>query len=315
MAGIGVVLNTKAGKKKFGFRGHAREKLAFLLGDLGCIKETKEIEEIEEVANFFCDRDVDILGIVGGDGSNHYILDTFLKVYKNKPLPKVALLCGGTHNAHALSIGVKGPPDRLLQNIVHKQKTQENFTTTQRILIQVDDGQRVHYGFTMASGFMNRFYEELIEKQNDSAMKVATLLGSWVGSFVVGGQRIREIFALEPAHVRAGNTQLDWTSINGFSASSMEKLGLGFTPYALASKTPTTFHAGVLRIEPGAFIRLLWDYKRGVVPKHPDTFTQAVDILLIESEKKISYVFDGELFTGTEKMKITSGPSLDLIVL
>ena len=89
MPGIGIILNRNAGKKR-AFRGQIGEKLAFVLGDPGSLKETSSIDEIDDVAKAFLDREIDILGIGGGDGSNHYTLTTFIKTYGERPLPRVA---------------------------------------------------------------------------------------------------------------------------------------------------------------------------------------------------------------------------------
>jgi diacylglycerol kinase family enzyme len=314
MAGIGVVLNRNAGKKTVAFRGQVGEKLGFVLGDPDSLRETSRIEQIEDVIHSFRERQIDVLGISGGDGSNHYVLDTCHRVYGDAPLPRIAFLCGGTHNAHALSIGVRGTPEKLLQNIMRKYHTRARFDLTHRVLMRVDDGVRVHTGFSLGAGFLFRFYEELVMRQDDSPAKVAGLLAAWIGSFLTGGKRIAKIFELEPARVELGGQELGWTMCNGFSASSMEKLGLGFTPYPRASETPTTFQAGALRIKTGAFLKLMWAFRRGVVPLHPDFHSDITDRAVIEAERPISYVFDGELFRGSERLEVSVARRIELIV-
>ncbi len=314
MAGVGVILNRNAGRKGLPFRGNIGKKLAFVMGDPGSLKETSEIHEIDDVIRSFRKRDIDVLGISGGDGSNHYVLDACERIYGEDAFPKIAFLCGGTHNAHAMSIGVKGSPEKLLQNILRTYHRKDPFTITHRVLMRVDDGLRVHHGFSMAGGFMYRFYEEMVSHQDDSPVHVAKRLALWIGSFSVGGLRIKKLFRTEPATVWVGDSKLDWTELNAFSASSMEKLGLGFTPYPRASETPTTFQAGVLRINPYVWIKFMWYFKNGTIPKHPDLYIDITDRLVIETQEPISYVFDGELFDGTKRIEISTARNLDLIV-
>ncbi len=315
MAGIGVILNRNAGRKGLPFRGNIGKKLAFVLGDPNSLKETEEISEIDQVISSFREREIDILGISGGDGSNHYVLDACERIYGHDPFPKIAFLCGGTHNAHAMSIGVRGSPEKLLQNILRKYHRRDPFVVTHRVLMKVDDGVRVHHGFSMAGGFMYRFYEEMVSHQDDSPAHVAKRLALWIGSFAVGGLRIRKLFRLERAHVWVGKEPLDdWDEMNAFSASSMEKLGLGFTPYPLASQTPTTFQVGVLRINPYVWIKFMWNFKNGTIPVHQDLFIDIADRFVVETEAPISYVFDGELFDGTNRVQISTARKLELIV-
>jgi diacylglycerol kinase (ATP) len=313
MPGIGIILNRNAGKYQ-SFRGRIGEKLGFVLGDPTSLWETGSVEEIEDVARKFLERKLDILGISGGDGSNHYVLSAFLRIYGDAPLPKVAFLCGGTHNAHAASIGLCGTPEKLLENIVRKYHTQEKFNLVARCILRVDDGLGVRHGFSMATGFMFRFMEELQQKQKDSPIKVAALLVSWIGSGIVGGKRIRTLFRLEPAKVTVSGRRIPWERINGVSASSMERLGLGFVPYPRAGETPTTFHVGVLKIKPAGFIKLMWYYKNAKSPDHPDLYNNISDHVLLEAESPISYVLDGEIYHGTNRLEIRSGRTLDLIV-
>ena len=68
MAGIGIILNRNA-KKGQSFRGRIGEKLGFILGDPQSLRETFEVSEIGAVARLFQEREIDILGIGGGDGS------------------------------------------------------------------------------------------------------------------------------------------------------------------------------------------------------------------------------------------------------
>ena len=203
MGGIGVILNRNAGKK-VPFRGQVGRKLGFVMGDPDSLRETDQIDQIDDVIRSFYDRRIDILGISGGDGSNHYVLDACERIYGSEPLPRIAFLCGGTHNAHALSVGVKGTPEKLLQNIVRKYHTRARFDLAHRVLLRVDDGERVRHGFSMATGFMFRFYQELVQRQDDSTLKVAGLMAAWIGSLLTGGRRMGRMFALQPARIVLG---------------------------------------------------------------------------------------------------------------
>jgi len=71
--------------------------------------------------------DIDVLGISGGDGTNHVTITGFLDVYGSEqggggttptPLPQIAFLRGGTMNTVANSVGIQhGKPEGLLSRL------------------------------------------------------------------------------------------------------------------------------------------------------------------------------------------------------
>jgi len=314
MGGIGIILNKNAGKNRV-FRGKVGEKLTFVLGDPESLRQTGSVDEIGEVAEAFRERDIEILGIGGGDGSNHYTLSRFIDVYGDKPLPKVAFLLGGTHNAHGLSLGLSGKPEQLLERIMRKYHAGERFDITRRKMLRVDDGKRVHHGFSMATGFMYRFYHDLHMRQDDSQLKVAALIASLFWSFFTHGKRVEDLFRLEPGRITVSGRDLGWEVNNGVSCSVMEMLGLGFEAYPRANETPQTFQTGAFKCKPKTFARVMWDFKRGRIPRHPDHFNDISDHVVQESEQPISYVMDGEIYHGTQRLEIRTGPPLDLILV
>ena len=118
MSGIGIIINPYA-------RGHRRHparanRLGFIVGDKGSCHATKDLLDVENLAVEFKDRNIDILGLSGGDGTIHKTLTTFINVYGDTPLPKIALLRGGTMNNLANTFKIHGTPERLLSNLILK---------------------------------------------------------------------------------------------------------------------------------------------------------------------------------------------------
>ncbi len=314
MPGIGIVCNPNAGKHN-SYRKQLGERLASCVGANGTVRETSSVDEIDQVAKDFLSNNIDILGISGGDGSNHFTLSTFIKVYNDAPLPKVAFLCGGTHNAHAASIGIRGTPEKLLENIAGKYHDGESFELIHRNILRVNDGSAVRYGFTLATGFMHRFMEDLVVHQGDSVVKTARKLSSWIGSWIIHGEKIRKAFEPQPARVIVDHQCLAWERINGISASAMERLGLGFTPYLRAGDKPGYFPFSVMRVSPSTFVtKLMWDYKKSRIPTHPDQINDICTSILLEAQSPVGYVLDGEIYSGSPRIEVTTGPGFDLIV-
>jgi diacylglycerol kinase family enzyme len=312
MSGIGIILNRNAGRGQ-SFRGRIGEKLGFILGDPQSLRETFEVSEIEEVARLFMDREIDILGIGGGDGSNQRVLSTFIQVYGDHPLPRVLLLRGGTHNACARSIGLKGAPEKILERLVRKYHAGDRLDTTSRSMLRLEDDSGVSYGFTLATGFLYRFFERMHREQHDKPWKVASLIASMFGSFFARSRKIDELFHPPPTRVTAAGEALEWKSCNGVAASTMEQVGLGMKPFSRANETPDTFHTLLFRIRPRRFARVAWRLLRGRLENHPQHLSTVTDSLIVESDEPIPYALDGDLFRGGPRLEIGTGPRLKLV--
>ena len=111
MAGIGIILNPKA--RSYKHNPGRMERLGFIVGDKASCHATQDVLDVEALAKEFKEKEIEILGISGGDGTNHVTLTTFINVYGDKPLPKVAFLRGGTMNNVANALGVKGLPEKF----------------------------------------------------------------------------------------------------------------------------------------------------------------------------------------------------------
>src|SRR4029078_10293311 len=81
-------------------------KLARKLGDHGVVRTAKSRDDLARIAEDFRRLQIDVLGISGGDGTNHVTITGFLQVYADEPLPPLALLRGGTLHPVATSDGV-----------------------------------------------------------------------------------------------------------------------------------------------------------------------------------------------------------------
>ena len=94
MPGIGVILNPYS--RKYKNNPEMAKHMGFIVGDKASCKATEDLADLRRVAEEFKTRDIDILAINGGDGTIHCTLTTFLNVYGNKPLPKIANLFTNT---------------------------------------------------------------------------------------------------------------------------------------------------------------------------------------------------------------------------
>ena len=70
---------------------------------------------------------VEILGLNGGDGTNHVTLSAFIRVYGDTPRSKNAFLRGGTMNTVDDACGIFGTPETPLYNLIEKYANQVSY--------------------------------------------------------------------------------------------------------------------------------------------------------------------------------------------
>jgi diacylglycerol kinase family enzyme len=179
--------------------------------------------------------------------------------------------------------------------------------------MRVDQGDDVQFGFTLATGYLHRFFETMHRTEGNSPGKVATLLASMFGAFFLGSSRIDEMFRCEPARICIGNQWLDWPDSNGIAAATMEQVGMGIRPFSRAAEAEGCFHAMVFRITPSRFARVAFSFARGRLGDHPQHVDRVTDRLVVEADTPIPYAFDGDLFRAGTRLEITSGPRLSLV--
>src|SRR5690349_1305212 len=96
MSGIGVVLNPRS---RLNQRDpQAALRLSRTLGDHGVVRTANSRDDLARIAEDFRKLEIDVLGISGGDGTNHVTITGFLEVYADEPLPPIAFLRGRTMN-------------------------------------------------------------------------------------------------------------------------------------------------------------------------------------------------------------------------
>jgi diacylglycerol kinase family enzyme len=309
MSGIGVIVNRKAG------RSRSCAKLGYVLGNSESYRETDSVSEIDEVARLFLRQGVDLLCIGGGDGSIQQVLTSFIKTYGDRPLPRVAFLRAGTHNACARSIGQTGDPESILSRIVRKYHTAEPMDLTGRTILRVSHGMVVRYGFTLSTGFMYRYFRRVHASGHNTPLTAAALLLSLFGSAFIRSAKIENMFRMTPSRITLGGVDMPWDRCNGVAASSMEQVGLGLRPFSRANESPGNFHSMAFRMRPSSFIRAAWALGRGRLRSSPDYLSTVTDSLVVESTEPVPYALDGDVFAGGLRLEIRSGPRLELIVV
>ena len=307
MAGIGVVLNPHS--KRYRKNPEKLKRMGFIVGDKGSFSPTNDLHDIRRVAQEFKDRDIDILALSGGDGTNHVTLTTFINVYGDKPLPKIAFLRGGTLNTIAAACGIYGSPEKILANLLYKYHEDEPFETTEVDMMKIND----HYGFIWGCGVIYRFMAAYYGGGFPSPARAAGTLAKAIGSAIINGPFACKMFERMDAEVTVNGQKWPFRNYSAIYAGSVEQLGLNFRVFYLA-KDAGTFHAIGFSLPPRNVLRYVPLMFIGRPSGCPDLVEERATSMTVQLAEPVSYTIDGDMHPPTDRFEIRIGPRLTVIV-
>ncbi len=310
MPGIGIITNPHS---KLNKRDPSRIRLlGYVLGEKGTIEVTQSLEHLEEVAQKFKDNNIDILAINGGDGTISQTLSAFLRVYKEAPLPKVAVLRGGTMNVLAVNLGIKGRPEKILSLLLELASEPDALTTTKIPSLMVDG----RIGFVYADGTCTRILEEFYKN------KSGTLGAVWLGvklvfSSFVKGELFKRTVVQEKIEFRANGFPVQNHATLSVLAATIRRLPLGLPFFGLIHKDSKVFQAISVTSTPE---RLLWHLP--VVMLHNKEneslgkLSYCTDRLAVTAPGRFRYTLDGELYESQDSgVELKLGPVIEFVNL
>jgi hypothetical protein len=213
-----------------------------ILGSDGAVRVTSTLEAVDQVAHEFVDRNIDILAICGGDGSDHCTLTAFHKVYAGRPLP--LLLRSRRYDQLHRRCDGRPPrtPEQVLARVVRDYRRGHTHVTTERDVLRVTAGTAVELGFLLSFGTTVNFLRAYYAHDRQGPWPATKLLSKMMASGGVrdahlasgvpggrGGHRLRR----EPAAVPVVHVLLHGT---------VDQIALGFKPTYLALRKRGYFH-------------------------------------------------------------------------
>jgi diacylglycerol kinase (ATP) len=313
MAGIGVVLNPKSRKNMRDPR--AASRLARALGDHGVVRTARSRDDLARIAEDFRRLQIDVLGISGGDGTNHVTISGFLDVYEEEPLPPLAFLRGGTMNTVANSVGVpRGRPDGLLASLLarYAERDHRPLRVAERHVMRIGD----HYGFIFGTGAIHGFIAEYHKTQAPNALWAAKVLARGMGSALVHGEMVQRIARRWEGRVTFGDggdfAESDYFAIG---AGTVDQIGLGFRPFYRFGEAPGHFHILGIHTTPMGFVKKLADIWRAL-PMGPEHTRErlATRAVLEARSGVVEYMCDGDIHSHVGPLTLSIGPRVKIFV-
>lgn len=289
----------------------------YTLANEGQYEITHSIFELEKVCLEFCKRGINIVGIVGGDGSIGLVLSNIYKAYCNEQnLPKILLLKGGTINFLASNLGIKASATKCLNDtLFYLKKNSQLFEVSVRSL-----NVNGRLGFIFAGGLAARFLEEYYKNKKDKTSAALKILKYAIdGAFPrIGKGVFKKISKAESLEITTHPLPL-WS----------QKLSSKTTEYTLvfASTVPKLpFNVKLFKklnlINQNAEIMAITESGKNLIKGMMHAFMgrdiasyQGVDSVLfekcsIQGETSLSYSLDGDLLVAEDgHIHIEYGPS------
>lgn len=310
MPGIGIILNPYSRSNR---KNPERVKhLGFIVGDKGSCHATDTLDHVRKLAHEFKDKKIDILGLSGGDGTNHKTLTVFLEVYGDTPLPRIALLRGGTMNNLANQFGIRGAPEKILSNLILKYHENEPFAETKINMIKVNGA----HGFLFGMGLITRFIEVYQNCEGGpTPARGALLLARGMFSSMINGKFARYISERFDCKITVDGRVMPFKNYMMIFAGTMHTLGFNFRPLYRATSVAGQFQTVAIS---ATGRQLLASFPNALLARPSGSEHYADEMgaqTIFELERPMSYTIDGDTpETPSDRIEITTGPLLTCIV-
>ena len=285
--------------------------MGFIVGDRATCHATDDLGQVRELANKFKSRDIDILGIAGGDGTIHQTLSIFIEVYGKKPMPQVALLRGGAMNNMASQLGINGSPERILSNLILKYHKGEPFNETKINMIRVNGS----YGFSLGAEVVERF----IKDYNKMAVSPMWAHGAWLLirlsiSALYQGRLAQRLCQRVGCRILIDGRPTPFKNYTMIVIGTQRTLGLGFRVLYRANSEKGRFQILGVSATPRQIVGM---YPRTLLArpiKSESVVDEMASHVVLEFDQPTPYSIDGDIVTPrTNRVEITTGPLITCI--
>jgi diacylglycerol kinase (ATP) len=311
MGGIGIVVNPRSRRNLKDPR--AASRLARALGDHGVVRTAQSRDDLARIAEDFRRLSIDVLGISGGDGTNHVTITGFLDVYADEPLPPIAFLRGGTMNTVANAVGIsRGGPEGLLAALIarYADRGQNPLRWVERHVMRIGD----HCGFIFGTGAVHGFIAEYNRAEDRSPIWAANVLAR--ASAAVLLQTETQVAARWEGRVHfedgSGFPDRDYLAI---AAGTVDQVGLGFRPFYRYDERPEQLHMLGIHTTALGFVKKLPDvwHARGMGEAH--TFEKLTGCAVLEARSGVvHYICDGDVHEHRGPLTVRIGPRMKILV-
>lgn len=335
---IGVITNPNSRKNQR--KPDRASVLQTIVGDLGQVHSTPDVEAIKPVLREFLRQRARFWVSDGGDGALHWMLRMGLEVLEEEEfarqglsLPLAMPTNGGSIDFVAHNVGLRGNAETLLaalrRTLEAGQYIEEAEVDSMLVEgIQVADHGEEPFrtlGFASAAGGVGqRFFEKLFEAGDHTGKTIVSIVAKTLGSYPVAMSPLRHVpgmptllrryardmFKPTPCLVTLDGRELPERDFTGIHVASMSiNLGNVFRFFSQAD-VPGQLHAIVGTPSPLMIIRNLPNMCRGTKMAGDSVYDGPCRSLTMEAttSELLAPVIDGEMYTNVKRVSFTPGP-------
>jgi len=300
-----VVVNPNAGAVRRDSSLVARMKDA--AGDRAEVLVTRDTGHLVEVTRDLAARKIELVGVVGGDGTASATLTALARSYGDAPLPALCLLGGGTQDTIAHSLGGhRAAVPRLVRGLFAELGSPAQHCT-ERPTLRVDDRLGFLFGTGVMAGYLDVYNNS--NGGHPTPLTAVRVLVHAAASAMINGPKIRSILNATELEVDYEGGHYETRRYVTIGAATVPHLGLGFRLFFRAFEAPDAFHllavhgsnAGVASELPRVFAG------RGLSDKVArQTLTNRA--VLKCAQGPFSYFVDGDLYLAPGTLTVGLGP-------
>jgi diacylglycerol kinase family enzyme len=335
---IGVITNPNSRKNRG--RPNRAAELQALLGGLGEVRATPDVDAIKPVAREFLRRRARYWVADGGDGALHWLVRAGMELLEEDEfrqagvsLPVTLPTNGGTIDFVAHHVGIRGDAHSLLRELrgalERGDAIEEVEVDSMRIDgVRVEDGREVPfrtYGFASAAGGVGqRFYSKYYADADPSPKTILKVVSRTVASMPVAlsplrsvpglpdsmKEYARDLFRPTEARVTLDGEPLPGVAYTGIHIAAMSiNLGGVFRFFSKAD-APGVLHALLGEVSPFTILRNLPRMHLGREMRGENVIDRACRELTVEAagDEPLDPIIDGEYYRGVRRLTFSIGP-------
>ncbi len=239
---VGLISNSNA-KKVRKTIVDSKDLYKLLGGKKYCLlRDTSTLEELKEVVAEFRDKGINVILSNGGDGTHQKLISTLIHNFRDYS-PYIIPLKSGTMNMLPKNLGLDMSPYKTARWIkeVIEERTKPSIVVKNILEIKSDSLKRPKYGFVFLAGcgykLLNLYYSYPEGGKRSAAKAIVSSMGSWLTKDPLA----RSIYSYTPSKTLIDGAEYNFPYLITL-VSTLERLVLGFSPFALKSKRQQGFY-------------------------------------------------------------------------
>jgi diacylglycerol kinase (ATP) len=301
---LGVISNPLSGSNKRHGLGTVRHFLAEHPGILH--REARSAVEVAVVLRDFAHADVNLIAVNSGDGTVQAVLTSLFAEQVFRPLPLLALLCGGTTNMTSQDLGLTGSRIGALRRLIAwAHHGDGDAVILRRAVLKVENSSHPGplYGMFFGAGCITQgieFFHSRVQKLGLSVGPAHLLI---FARFLLGlARREDALVAPVSAAIRADRADMAKGDYLLMLISTLDRLILGLRPFWAQDDNPlhlTAVSAGFRHLFRGALPAMAQGHRNRYTS--PENGYVSVNAREIRLDMDGAFAIDGELFRADRK--------------